>query len=100
MKNTIQSRNAAKVLPTALLREVQRYAAGVSLWIPVAVPRALQRRAKVLALRAQGFKIREIASIVGISIRQTQSILTRDRREARESSELQAEHACSHDTTE
>lgn len=84
MKQSMSCRNAAQVLPKPLLREVQRYAAGVSLWVPVVTPRAQQHRMQVLALRAQGLKIREIATEVEISQRQVKSILHRDRHEAQQ----------------
>ncbi len=80
--STIRSRNAAKVLPPAVLREVQRYAAGMSLWVPVVQTRAEKRRLKVLALRANGLKQREIAVLVGLSVGRVKAILKADRQAA------------------
>jgi len=72
-------RRAADVLPSAVLRDVQKSCSSCALWIPQAVPLAEQRRVKALALRQQGMSLRAIAETVSLSVSRVNVIVRVER---------------------
>ena len=66
--------NATHVLPTALLKEVQRHFCG-RLYVPAPLDEAQRRRALVLILDERGLDSKEIAARVRLSQRRVQQIL-------------------------
>ncbi|MHB9131161.1 MAG: hypothetical protein ACYDBB_08740 [Armatimonadota bacterium] len=66
--------NATHVLPSALLKEVQRHFSG-RLYVPAPMDEAQRRRALVLVLNERGLDSKEIAARVRLSQRRVQQIL-------------------------
>lgn len=67
-------KNAADVLPKALLREVQRYHGGM-LWVPIVAPFHKRRNDLIQRLRASGVTVAEIAGLCKVSERRIRQIL-------------------------
>ena len=84
--------SAAQILPKPLLEEVQRYAAGKTMYVPYAVSRRDFNRMKVLDLRMQGFSVSQIAYRMGLSRRGVSKILQRDRERAQSILQLCTTH--------
>jgi Mor family transcriptional regulator len=74
--------NAAKLLPKALLQELQQYAAGKMLYVPYPITRREFNRLKVLDLRAQGYSLNQIAFRMGMTRQGVCRILRQDRQRA------------------
>lgn len=79
---TKRYRNAAGILPKAVLAQVQEYAAGLTLYIPYPVRRQDVTRLKVLDLRMQGYSLTQIARRVGCTKQNVLRILKVDRQRA------------------
>jgi hypothetical protein len=73
--------NAAQVLPTALLRQVQQYCHGI-LWVPRPTSKGQMNRLRVLSLKSQGVGTAEIARQLRISDRAVRKILAMDKERA------------------
>lgn len=71
--------NAEKILPTELLKEIQKYHTGV-LWIPTPSRFYQDRRRLVIALHGQGINTKEIANLAGVTIRRVNQILSSERK--------------------
>ncbi|MHB9129978.1 MAG: hypothetical protein ACYDBB_02675 [Armatimonadota bacterium] len=74
--------NAAKLLPKALLQELQQYAAGKMLYVPYPITRREFNRLKVLDLRTQGYSLNQIAFRTGMTRQGVCRILRQDRQRA------------------
>jgi len=74
--------NAAKLLPKALLQELQHYAAGKMLYVPYPISRRDFNRLKVLDLRTQGYSLNQIAFRTGMTRQGVCRILRQDRQRA------------------
>ncbi len=72
--------NAEKILPTNLLREIQKYHVGV-LWIPDPSLFFQERKEMVIALKQQGVETKEIAGLADITVRRVNQILAKNRKE-------------------
>ncbi len=72
--------NAEHILPMELLKEVQKYHSG-TLWIPASRSFYKERRQLVIALKSQGVRTDEIASLAGVTRRRVDQILADRRRQ-------------------
>ncbi|HEY3376251.1 MAG TPA: hypothetical protein VGL77_02050 [Armatimonadota bacterium] len=72
--------SAATVLPEKLLREIQAYCSGCTLYIPKQPAHARgKRQVKILAFHTQGLQTKEIALRVGASTRYVRLVLAQAR---------------------
>lgn len=69
--------NAQRILPSELLKEVQKHHTGF-LWVPVSEHSPQTRRELVLSFKEQGLNTKEIALFVGITTRRVNQILAQE----------------------
>jgi transcription antitermination factor NusA-like protein len=69
--------NAKDVLPKKLFEEVKKHYTGM-LYIPEGI-RPQEKRKLAIALHSQGTGVKEIASIVGLSVRRITQIISEER---------------------
>ena len=72
--------NVEKILSADLLKQVQQYHTGI-LWIPTPSRFYKVRRQLVIALHLQGIPSKEIADLVGITVRRVNQILAAERKQ-------------------
>lgn len=69
--------NAARVVPRAILREVQRWFCGGYLWVGLA-PLVAERNRAIRRRRAEGEAAKDLAARFGLSARHVRRILRED----------------------